>query len=141
MRLRRRVKSWISGFICGTAVLAAPSAVDAQGAVWRASRPLKVPVAAGVPTRYDTGRQPGRAVDSGKPSWEARADHLRRLRAGVRLVRAEIDYLERRLKSYDVFRFSDAMVQPIAQTRLALAAARAVGTELETEIRRVSRAH
>ena len=139
MRLRRQLTSWISGFLCGTAVLAAPSGVDAQSAVWRASRPLKVPVAAAVSQRHDTARQPGRAFDSGTHSWEARADDLRRLRAGLRLVRREIDYLERRLKSYDIFRFSDAMIQPIARTRLALAAARAMATEIETEIRRVSR--
>lgn len=138
MQLRKRVVTSVLGLLAGTATLGLPSMSTAQESVWRASRPLRVSVE---PPVAESPRPTGHAEAAiGEAPWQDRADRLRQLRAGLKLVRVDIDYLEGRLQSYRVFRFSDAMIRPIAQTQAALSAARIAVSEIEAEIRRVSRA-
>jgi hypothetical protein len=138
VRLRKKLIASILGLLCGASTLGSPSAIHAQDAVWRSSRPLRISAETTRPERYEVTREPRRTFYAGRSSVRATADRLQRLRAGLQLVRVEIDYLERRLESYDVFRFSDAMLRPIARTRLTLAAARTAAAEIETEIRRTA---
>ena len=139
MRLRKRlVTSVLGGLLAGTTVLGMQPAVAALEPVWRASRPLQVSVKPSLAESRQVARRP-ESANSGS-LWQARADHLRRLRASLKLVRADVEYLESRLQSYRVFRFSDAMIRPIARTRAGLLAARIAVSEIEAEIRRVNRA-
>ena len=94
-----------------------------------------------MPQRVESRRVPGRLeVTDSESLWQVRADQLRRLRASFELVRADVEYLESQLRSYRVFRFSDAMTAQIARTRLALSGARMAVSETESEIRRMVRA-
>lgn len=126
----------VLGLLAGTTLLGLQPEVAAQEPVWRASRPLRVPVK---PSHVESRPVVGLSAANSESLWQARADRLRRLRASLTFVRADVEYLESRLQSYRVFRFSDAMIRPIARTQAALLAARTTVSEIETEIRRVNR--
>jgi hypothetical protein len=136
VRLRKRLVTSVLGLLAGTTSLGLQPEVAARESVWRASRPLRVAVE---PPVAESPRPTGHSeAATGEAPWQDRADRLRQLRAGLKLVRVDIDYLEGRLQSYRVFRFSDAMIRPIAQTQAALSAARIAVSEIEAEIRRVN---
>ncbi len=138
MRLRKRLVTGVLGLLAGATSFEVSSEASGQEPVWRASRPLRISV---MPQRVESRRVPSRLeVTDSKSLWQVRADQLRRLRASLELVRADVEYLESRLLSYRVFRFSDAMTAPIARTKLELSAARMAVSETEAEIRRVVRA-
>ena len=138
MRLRKRLVASVLGLLAGATTLELPSSASAQESVWRASRPLRVSVEPPVAESRRTTGHP--EVANGEAHLQDRSGRLRQLRANLKLVRIDIDYLEGRLQSYRVFRFSDAMIRPIAQTQAALSAARIVVSEIEAEIRRANRA-
>lgn len=137
VRLRQRLATSILGLFVGTVFLGVSPDASAREPVWRASRPLRVSVE---PSAANSRPLAGWAErrDAGS-AWQFRADRLRQLRATRELVRADIEFLEARLRSYSVFRFSDGMAVPIVQTANALLAARLTVLELEAEMRRVSR--
>ncbi len=112
----------------------------AADAVWRSSRSLRMPVAESQPLQSPIRGKLRPGFVSSEDFWQIRSGELRRLRAALDFARAEANYLEARLQSYRVFRFSDGMLKPIAQTQLALAASRATVAEIEAQIRWVSRA-
>ncbi len=139
MRLRKCLAIGILSGLCGNSAWSSSNCA-AQDAVWRASRPLRFSVADAAQSRSTERDNLRGRFTSDEDDWQVRADHLRRLRASLHLIRANVSFLEGRLKSYRVFRFSDGMLKPIAQTQLALEASRTAVAEIEAQIRQASRA-
>lgn len=139
MRLRKRLAIWALTVLAGSACAGLPATACAQEAVWRASRPLRLSIRSVNTDQPAHRRQRHSESTSSINSWRARVDHLRHLRAELSFARAEADYLEGRLQSYRVFRFSDGMQKSIGRTQLALKSAQLAVAGIEAEIRRVSR--
>jgi hypothetical protein len=108
--------------------LTASKVSDASDAVWRASRPIRVVTA-------DSQIQ----ATGSRLSARQRTATLSALRADLAVARANVRYLEQRLHSYRVFRFSDALQPSIARTELALRVACRIVDDINAEIRRTAR--
>ncbi len=128
MLLRTRVFRVVLLALAAAVPFAASNGAKANDAVWKASRPIRVVVS-------DFHTQAG---DS-HLLVRQRAESLAELRADLAVAQANVKYLEWRLHSYRVFRFSDAVQPAIARAEFALHVARRIVDHLNGEIRRVSR--